>query len=524
MFTKRDRQQFSDKGIPLRFVEEQLAVFQRGLPFMVLDRPCSVGDGITRLSSSEVDFFPTLFDQAQSAGRISKFVPASGAASRMFNTLLAYRKAVGLHLSGGTGRKWLSESDSLTCQEFFEKIELFAFFDDLATEMLRQGLKISQLIRTMDYLPILDHLLFSPGLSYSQLPKALIKFHRYPQYSRTPLEEHVYESLEYVKDSSNVIRLQFTISPEHRNLVDQYIQEIRRHIEKQSVFLEINVSQQKSSTETLAVDLENQPFRGADGSLVFRPGGHGALLENLSNSQGDIVFIKNIDNVVHDRLKSAANRYKKVLGGYFIKVQNQVFSYLNILMGQEVTAKTCGVIKTFCQEVLSRSISEEFPSWSRSDQKAFLIQQLNRPLRVCGMVTNTGEAGGGPFWVRHSDGSLSLQIVESTQVDPRRSSQQAILKSSSHFNPVDLVCGLKDVHGKSFNLSEFADPNTGIISRKSQEGRELKALELPGLWNGAMAHWNTLFVEVPHLTFSPVKTVFDLLRPEHQPDIPCGRS
>jgi hypothetical protein len=435
----------------------------------------------------------------------------------MFKTLLAYRNAVSVHTPDHTGKSLLSESDTNACHEIFRNITSFAFFEDLATEVSKQGLNISHLLQGCAYGPILDHLLFSPGLNYARLPKGLIKFHRYPQHSRTPIEEHIFEGLEYAKDSTNTVRLHFTISPEHQEFVEQHLSAIRSHFDPNTALLDITFSQQKLSTETLAVDLQNQPFRGNDGRLVFRPGGHGALLENLSNLQGDIVFIKNIDNVVHDRLQDATTRYKKALGGYLMSVQEQLFSHLRILTREELSQEHCRHMMTFTQEVLGLSIPGEFPNWSSQEQKTFFIQQFNRPLRVCGVVPNTGEPGGGPFWVKHPTGPLSLQIVESSQVDPLLSEQQAIWRSSTHFNPVDLVCGLKDFQGKPFNLKEFSDPDTGIISQKSHEGRELKALELPGLWNGVMANWNTLFVEVPHITFNPVKTIIDLLRPEHQP-------
>jgi hypothetical protein len=311
--------------------------------------------------------------------------------------------------------------------------------------------------------------------------------------------------------------LHFTISPEHQEYVENHLAAIRSHFDSETVILDISCSQQKSSTDTLAVDLQNHPFRGQDGRLLFRPGGHGALMDNLSNLQGDIVFIKNIDNVVHDRLIDATTRYKKGLGGYLIQVQEQLFSHIKTLMHEDLCEEGCQQLITFTQDVLGLSMPDEFSNWSGQEQKTFFIQQFNRPLRVCGVVPNTGEPGGGPFWVRHSNGSLSLQIVESSQVNPVELEQQAIWKASTHFNPVDLVCGLKDFQGQPFYLKDFSDPEMSIISRKSHEGRELKALELPGLWNGAMARWNTLFVEVPRVTFNPVKTISDLLRPEHQP-------
>jgi len=523
MFTERDHQQFYEKGIPPNRVEEQLAIFRQGVSFAILDRPCTIGDGITSLSSSELDSYAILFHQAVLSGRVTKFVPASGAASRMFKTLLAYRPAASVNNPDQTVNSLLAELDQNTFREFFGNLASFAFFDDLSTGVSKQGLKISDLLQTGEYGPILDYLLFSPGLNYSRLPKGLIKFQRYPHHSRTPIEEHIVESLEYAKDSTNTVRLHFTISPEHQESVETHLAAIRSHFDPEIVILDISCSQQKSSTDTLAVDLQNQPFRGQDGRLLFRPGGHGALMDNLSNLHGDIVFIKNIDNVVHARLIDATTRYKNGLGGYLIQVQEQLFSHLTTLMHEDLCEDSCRQLITFTQDVLGLSMPDEFSTWTGQEQKTFFTQQFNRPLRVCGVVPNTGEPGGGPFWVRHSNGSLSLQIIESSQVNPVELEQQAIWKASTHFNPVDLVCGLKDFQGKPFNLKEFSDPEMGTISRKSHEGRELKALELPGLWNGAMARWNTLFVEVPRITFNPVKTIFDLLRPEHQPAPSEGR-
>lgn len=517
MFTEQDHQQFFEMGIPPNLVKEQLAIFQRGVPLALLDRPCTIGDGITRLSSSEVDHHATKFHHALSAGRVTKFVPASGAASRMFKELMAYRNAAPADIPNHSTDPLIWSSEPQACHEFLKEIKSFAFYDDLDAEMSNQSLNLSDFLKASDYRPILNHLLYSPGLNYARLPKGLIKFHRYQQYSRTPVEEHLVEALAYAKDSTNTIRVHFTLSPEHQELFERHLHEIRPHFEEKSIFLEVTSSQQRAATDTLAVDLENQPFRGADGKLVFRPGGHGALLENLSALQADIVFIKNIDNVVHDRLQDVTNRYKKALGGLLLSVQEQLFRHLRLLMGQGLTEEDSRIMLNFAQDVLQLSVPGQFLNWPLGRQQAVFIQQFNRPVRICGMVPNTGEPGGGPFWVKYPDGSVSLQIVEASQVDPDSCEQQAILRSSTHFNPVDLVCGLRDFQGKPFNLKEFSDPDAGIISRKSDEGRDLKALERPGLWNGAMAHWNTIFVEVPKITFNPVKTIFDLLRSEHQP-------
>ena len=428
MFTERDQQQFRDKGIPPQMVEEQLAMFRQGASFTTIDRPCTIGNGIIRLSSSELDHYANVFHQAALSGRVTKFVPASGAASRMFKTLLAFWNAASPHPPVDTEHRDSSESENSGWEPFFANLPAFAFFDDLTSEVSKQGVELSHLLQSRKYGLILDHLLFSPGLNYARLPKGLIKFHRYPQYSRTPIEEHIFEGLQYAKDSRNSLRLHFTVSPEHQELVEQYLSVIRTHFDPITGLVEVSCSQQKSSSDTLAVDIHDQPFRGDDGRLVFRPGGHGALLENLSNLQGDIVFIKNIDNVVHDRLLDTTIRYKKTLGGYLISVQEKLFSYLKILIRDEFTDEHCRQMMTFAHEVLGHSSPDEFTNWSKPEQKNFILQQFNRPLRVCGMVSNTGEPGGGPFWVRNSDGSLSRQIVESSQVDPFSSEQQAIWK------------------------------------------------------------------------------------------------
>ena len=523
MFTECDHKQFREKEISPHVVEEQLAIFRRGIPFTKLARPCTIGDGITVLTSSDLNSYAKVFHQALLSGRVTKFVPASGAASRMFKSLLAYRNVGVEHTRQEGPSGFLSETDQQACQKFFGSIRSFAFFEDLADEVSQQGFEMSNLLQARDYWPIVDSLLFSPGLDYGRLPKGLIKFHRYSQHSRTPIEEHIFEGLDYAKDSTNTARLHFTVAPEHRERVRQHLSAIRVYPDFETVSLDITCSEQKSSTETLAVDLRNQPFRGSDGKLVFRPGGHGALLENLNDLQGDIVFVKNIDNVVHDRFKDTTILYKKALGGCLINIQEQLFGFLNILLHEEPTHEHFQQMMVFARKFLSLPMPTDILHWEDKPKKGFFIQQFNRPVRVCGVVPNTGEPGGGPFWVRHQNGSLSIQIVESSQVDPDLKDQQTLWKSSTHFNPVDLVCGIKDFEGKSFDLKEYSDPDAGSIAQKSHEGRDLKALELPGLWNGAMANWNTVLVEVPPITFNPVKTVFDLLRPEHQPAEMVGK-
>jgi hypothetical protein len=347
------------------------------------------------------------------------------------------------------------------------------------------------------------------------LPKALIKFHRYPDAARASLEEHLVEAAVYARGNDGEARIHFTVSPEHEELIRAHIGHVRPRYERDGTSYNISFSIQKPSTDTIAVDRDNLPFRDENGRLVFRPGGHGALLANLQETGGDVLFIKNIDNVVPDALKAETYRYKQALGGLLVDLQNSIFTYVRALQHGRDTFDL-GEIVTFTEQRLGVSIPSAIKQGSSQELRNYLLERLHRPLRVCGVVQNTGEPGGGPFWVKDTSGEMSRQIVESSQVDLMSDQQRKLWQSATHFNPVDLVCGIRDYQGQLFDLSRFVDPETGFISHKSKDGKELKALELPGLWNGAMAKWNTIFVEVPAITFNPVKTVFDLLRPEHQ--------
>jgi hypothetical protein len=354
-------------------------------------------------------------------------------------------------------------------------------------------------------------------LDYANLPKGLLKFHRYTDHCRIPFEEHMVEAAATVCDRHGVARLHFTVPLEYQDTVKQYLDRVRPRYERSGRRYDITLSPQKPSTDTLAVDLEHRPVRDQNGQLLFRPAGHGALLENLHDLQGDIIFIKNIDNIVPDHLKHETNASARMLGGYLVALQQDIFGYLKQLETSRVETSCLQHIFAFARDTLSIVVPEHIACGSERAQVEFLRQALNRPLRVCGVVRNAGEPGGGPFWVENEAGEVSLQIIETSQVDPQDPEQQAILAAATHFNPVDLVCGVRDYLGRPFDLRRFRDPNTGFISRKSYAGMPLKALELPGLWNGSMAHWHTVFVEVPLNTFHPVKTVFDLLRPGHQP-------
>ena len=520
--TEEDQQLIKEKGSNPEYIQQQLEIFRKGVPFAQLDRPCTIGDGITQLTSTDLEHYAQTFQEAKASCRITKFVPASGAATRMFKTLMGFLEQTSTQPPDILVKDVISKStDSKLLEQFFQHLESFPFYKDLELELKSKGITTNKNTWIQHAQTVLELLLFSPGLNYAQLPKGLLKFHRYSDHSRTPLEEQIMEGIAYARDFSDTVRIHFTISPEHEQRIHEHLAQIRKRLEDQDIQLDITFSYQRSSTDTIAVDLNNCPFRDSQGKLIFRAGGHGALLPNLNDLKGDIVFIKNIDNVVPERLADQVNLYKEALGGFLVTIQDQIFTYLRQLSQSEIHTELFREAFDFAKKTLGVTIPSHIHNQSLDKQQRFLIDRLNRPLRVCGMVVNAGEPGGGPFWVTHQDGSYSLQIVESSQVDPESPAQQAILKTSTHFNPVDLVCGVKDFQGKSFDLLDFSDPNTSFISLKSYHGKEIKALELPGLWNGAMAHWNTLFVEVPAFTFNPVKTVFDLLRPEHQPIAPC---
>jgi hypothetical protein len=402
----------------------------------------------------------------------------------------------------------MGHQDVATCIEFFRNFEKFPFNDEISG--------VENLLSSKSYDKILDRIINENELGYASLPKALIKFHRYPEHSRTAFEEHLVEALEYAKDSKNIARIHFTISPEHRKAFAEFTTSVRSRYETSSCQLNITFSEQKRSTDTISLSLNNEPFRDNAGRFLFRPAGHGALLENLSESGGDIVFIKNIDNVVPDRLKQETILYKKLLAGYLLQLQKHTFYYLHRISQNDLSGGELNDAFEFAKNHLHVVFPEKIESLRDAEKVKILFDKLDRPIRVCGMVKNQGEPGGGPFWIKETDGTISLQIIEKNQIDTELPEQKKILESSTHFNPVDLVCGIRDYKNEIFDLRRFSDPHTGFISLKSRDGNSIKAMELPGLWNGAMAHWITVFVEIPLITFNPVKTVNDLLRPEHQ--------
>ena len=505
MLTVEDKNYLAAKGITEEQITRQLDCFKKGFPYLKLAAAASVDNGILSPDGDALKLYLRVWDTyIQSERKVVKFVPASGAASRMFKNLFGFLEAE------------YNEPQTDFEKEFFDKITNFAFYDDLnAACQKTAGKDIPTLLADGQYKPVVAALLEEAGLNYGQLPKGLLKFHRYDAGARTPVEEHLVEGALYATNRSGLVNVHFTVSPEHRALFEKLVEEKANLFAKRyGVHYEVSFSEQKSSTDTIAADENNEPFR-VDGKLFFRPGGHGALIENLNDLDADIVFIKNIDNVVPDKFKSDTITYKKLLAGVLVTLQQKVFGYLQLLESGKYTHEQVIDILQFLQRELFCKLPDT-KLLEDTELVVYLKKKLNRPMRVCGMVKNVGEPGGGPFLAYNPDGTISLQILESSQIDMNDPEKKAMFEQGTHFNPVDLVCAIRNYKGEKFDLTKYVDPATGFISSKSKSGRNLKALELPGLWNGAMSDWNTVFVEVPLTTFNPVKTVNDLLRKQHQ--------
>ncbi|MDE0472464.1 MAG: DUF4301 family protein [Ekhidna sp.] len=473
-----------EKDISQEQLQHQLERFKRGFEALKITSPATVDHGILRLSEEMIQNAIDRYEASEI--EVLKFVPASGAASRMFKNLFTV-----LDSKGKQGQE--------TVAAFFKEIQQFAFFDDLRQSFESEnGGSFNEALKNKD-VEVIASLLTEKGLNYGTLPKGLLRFHRYDDDARTPAQEHIEEGVRYAQ-KEGVVKIHFTVSPAHLENFQAHVEESRAIYPE--VNIQIDFSTQKESTDTVAVDMGNVPFRDENGKLLFRPAGHGALLENLNQLNADIIFIKNIDNVVPDRLKETTIRYKKVLAGVLLQYQEKTFSLMERAKGGEE------LVSEGRQLLSEMGIKGDF---SPEEVSSY----LNRPIRVCGMVKNEGDTGGGPFWII-SDGIESLQIVETAQVDQTNTAQQTIFEKSTHFNPVDIVCGLKNYKGEKFDLLKYRDNDTDFITEKSYQGKQIKAMELPGLWNGSMADWNTIFVEVPLITFNPVKTVMDLLKSNHR--------
>jgi hypothetical protein len=503
--------------IPVETIIGQIETFKKGIPHVRIVRACTVGDGISIIPEEHFNKYFDLSQRALDNERIIKFVPASGAASRMFKQLLSVltkskTKQKELENAANSG-----DEESSSVLEYITNLKQFAFYDDLIKLMMDEGLNLEQLIKQGEYKDIIKFTLDPVGLGYAGKPKGSIKFHYYREGSRTAFEEHIIEALNYTKTKNGPAHIHFTISSEHENLVKSEIDPVVKKYCKDGKQLQVSYSFQKTVTNTVAATADNKPFRDEEGKIVFRPGGHGALLSNLNDLKADIIVIKNIDNLVPDHLREETYKYKKLLIGYLVELHSKLCSYLAQLVKTHVSDEMLEVIRNFVINDLQIEITKDYESMSSDNNRDYLFHLMNRPIRICGMVRKENHPGGGPFWVLEKDGNVTKQVVETTQIDLGNKGQQQILESATHFSPVDFICCVRDYNNNPFDLYQFSDKDSGLITIKSKDGKELKALELPGLWNGGMANWITAFVEVPKITFNPVKEVNDLLKTEHQP-------
>lgn len=512
-FTLQDFIQIHGLGIAMEKVRRQLIIFRNGISKIVLEKPAVINDGIMALSKEDAEKYADLFDSQKENFTLKKFVPASGAASRMFKFLCEF--IAEFDPGKETINAYINRKNSQSLSVFLAGAEKFPFYNDVL-EASRSNPYYNNWDKNLKYYNFIKTMLAKGQFDFANKPKGILPFHTYPDFTATPVHEHLKEAAAYAS-SHGIADVHFTISEEHLDGFLDAIENVKPQIEHESgIKITYSFSNQHKETDTLAVDLNNLPFRDEDSKLVFRPGGHGALIENLNELDADIVFIKNIDNVSHNNIHTIA-LYKKALAGMLVELQQQIFAFIEKIDSNELSDSDMREMVIFAKEKLSIDIPEDVVKYTHEDKIEYLRELLYRPIRVCGMVKNEGEPGGGPFWVKGEKGRHSLQIVESSQIDLDDKGQQKILAESTHFNPVDLVCGLKNHKGDKFDLCEFIDTDAGFIVYKHKHGKDVKSYELPGLWNGAMAGWITVFVEVPLETFNPVKTVNDLLKPAHQP-------
>ncbi len=509
IFSEADAALLTKKGITEEKVVGQIATFKEGIPFVDLQKAAIIGDGLQKFSPTEEEQLIKLFEERRGKLSLLKFVPASGAASRMFKSLFNFMNS--FDPKKERFQEYINTTNDTAMKVFFEKYEDFPFYHDIQARLAGKNANEDETKHLF-----ISEMLSEAALNYGFFPKGLLPFHKYQDYVSTAFEEHLKEASRYA-ETKGIAKLHFTISPQHAKLFNEEfsISGERVGVATGTDF-EVSYSFQKPSTDTIAVTMDDNPFRNTDGTLLFRPGGHGALIENLNEQEADIIFIKNIDNVVPTKSLEIVTNSKKTLAGLLLEVQEKAFHFARQLENENVGPEILSKTKRFLEEDLNVRFTNDFDHLTSPVKQKELQSKINRPIRICGMVKNEGEPGGGPFWVKDTDGRISLQIIESAQIDVGNIYQSEILKNATHFNPVDIVCGVKNYKGEKYDLMDFIDPKQGFITEKTQEGRELKAMELPGLWNGAMAFWNTLFVEVPVRTFNPVKTVNDLLRPSHQ--------
>lgn len=506
--------QIYNHGIPMQNIQKQLSIFKDGIAKTILDRPATINDGILKLSSEDFEKNALFFDTNKSNLILEKFVPASGAATRMFKFLNEFLTE--FDINNESVNAYINRKKDTELSLFIIGMDKFPFFKELDSKLRSEHKDFESLDNSYKNYYFIKLLLQSDYFDFANKPKGVLPFHKYADHIATPIEEHLNECALYATVNGNS-NLHFTVSKIHQKQFEAIVNSTKNKIEKQSnTKISVGYSYQNQATDTITVDSKNNPFRDKNNELVFRPGGHGALIENLNNQDADIIFIKNIDNIIQNNVETVT-LCKKALAGILIRLQQQVFTYLKAIDANQIHENDIAEIITFLKEELHIEMSKGFQKFTLENKILKIKTKLDRPIRVCGMVKNEGEPGGGPFWVRDTKGKLSLQIVETSQVDLSNLKQEKILAKSTHFNPVDLVCGIKNYNKTKFDLTRFIDHEAGFIVTRNTSGKVMKSYELPGLWNGAMAKWLTVFVEVPLITFNPVKTVNDLLKPAHQP-------
>lgn len=513
-FTDKEKQEINAHGLTAEQVERQIDLFKTGVPNVELIAPATVGDGILKMTKDREEDYLKVYEQHKSELELLKFTPASGAASRMFKHIHQFLE--NYEQKNESIDEYIKRTDDEDMKVFFESWKKLPIYDQV-WEKVEQ--KIDGDIKPdsdTGKIAFLKMMMDEESFDFGAQPKGLLPFHKYGDEVRTAFEEHLYEAAAYTETNGHA-KLHFTISPEHEQAFKEHFEKASTLVKKETgVEFSSSFSFQKPHTDTVAVTLDNELYRKDDGSLLFRPGGHGALIENLNEVDADLIFIKNIDNVLTEEKIELLARNKKILAGILLEVQQKIFGYSQKLEEGNLADDELNQAETFATKKLNVRFTEDYQDLDPDGKKEHLKKLFNRPLRVCGMVKNSGEPGGGPFWIAQSNGRKALQIIEGAQVQEDNKEQKKIFKSSTHFNPVDVVCGIRDHNAKKYDLTEFVNPDLAFIAYKTAEGNEIKALELPGLWNGAMARWNSIFVEVPEETFNPVKTVNDLLKPAHQ--------
>ncbi|WP_027138306.1 DUF4301 family protein [Gaetbulibacter saemankumensis] len=512
MFSEKDIEQIKNHHLNIHEVEAQVEQIKQGMTYSNLVSAATLGDGIFKVSHSQEEEFVQFFDDNREEFSIVKFVPASGAATRMFKFLFQFLKEF----------KKLDERIDLYLKRhksfwiFVNGLEKLPFYTEVLNHIKLKGVDYSALSYEAKYTAFVEAMLLENELNYGFYPKGLLSFHKYGKQVVTAFYEHLLESSMYASSKGKAY-LHFTISEVHKNMFNSELKNIKDKLEKETgTAFDVSFSYQQKSTDTIAITSNDELYRTESGDLLFRPAGHGALIQNLNALDHDIIFIKNVDNIVVLDKNIEVSKYRKMLGGILIKLQTQIFEYLRVLDNPEILEEQLSNIELFAINRMSIYLDDTYQNLSNDEKRLLLHDKLNRPIRICGMVKNEGEPGGGPFWVKDKHDELSLQIVEFAQINTLDKTQNDIVSNATHFNPTDLVCGVKDYNGNKFNLLDFIDPDAAFITMKSQNGTEIKALERPGLWNGSMAKWNSIFVEIPLSTFNPVKTVNDLLKPAHQ--------